>query len=367
MAKRHLLFKEQIEHLKEDRNLLFVSKEHISKFKKYLGNYNYDILINNYLSEDFFQSSVEKDKKNYIFKNNISSEFIINIFEFDKSISIHFLKRILEIERRISTAIVYLLPKIFKKKSKNKTVNSSSELIEKMQEGLIYKLSDEEWNIVFPNYKKFNMTKDKLVKYCFDKDNDTDIKKLKNDLLSKYSYIENVPIWSMSYYWTLGTIKSILNSLSISSRKRIINYIFGNNKTMNDKEFLSTIEIFNNLRNRICHNNSIYNFSYVDSYYEPNERNKDKTTIKKVIEKFFKDEKIKPTNTVHLRDVVLLIRLFKIEEETTLENKIIIEIDKCIEKITERSIKTYKEKNIKLKDKKTFNIIVNKIIYEKNQ
>ena len=137
---KFLTFKEQIDHLRNNRHLIIGDYEKLIDF---LSKYNYDNLVNSY--NKFFLKAENRNEY-----KNCNSDSIIYLFIFDKKISIKILKSVLDIERQISTAIVYLLPKIYKEK------------IDKINRGEILTLTSFEWDLIFPNFYD-NKTKLKLM------------------------------------------------------------------------------------------------------------------------------------------------------------------------------------------------------------
>ena len=88
--------------------------------------------------------------KEKIFDKYVVSCSLLNVFELDRSISLHLLKRILEIERRIANSIIYNIPLWF---LENKSHEYSSEFLIKIENGNILSLDCKEWDILFPNIK----------------------------------------------------------------------------------------------------------------------------------------------------------------------------------------------------------------------
>lgn len=245
--KKFLTINEQID-LLINKGLKIVNKE---KFISYLKKYNYQNFVNGYNDLLFVNQQRTKDK----YKDNVNSDDLISIFEFDKSITHSILKYILNIERIIASYLNTTLCEIIGQKYNE-------------HHGQILDLPDESYHYIFPRGFKFfkntffnsepvnpvNKIKDELNKQ---------LKNLNsNEDLSKSCKKNNAyPLWSLSVYWTFGNIKNLIHWLNDDIVKQVINKFQNNISQMNPQEFRIILNILNNLRNRCCHNNVIYNFN----------------------------------------------------------------------------------------------------------
>ena len=107
MSKSFKTFDEQIELLKS-RGLNIVSD---SKIKIYLQRYNYQNFINGY--NDSFMIIFDRSTNKYI--QGAKSSNIIDLFNFDRTLSGYLLTNLQNIERQLSTALTYVLGQELKK------------------------------------------------------------------------------------------------------------------------------------------------------------------------------------------------------------------------------------------------------------
>ena len=186
--------KNQIKHLKDDRNLI-ISDE--AKLAEYLKKYNYEFVINSMVNNSIMQTH---DQKPYKFINNFTSCGLLSIFDFDREICSILFQELLEIENIISTAIVYMIPKYFANKN-------NDDYIVELEKGQLLKINenDNKWSIIFPNnqYKdgKIKVSHDLLKKYnVYYDSNNNEI-----PVFGGYLDIKDVPIWKLSTNWTFKT------------------------------------------------------------------------------------------------------------------------------------------------------------------
>ncbi len=104
MEKEFKTIEEQIEILKK-RNLIIQNKD---KAINIFENNNYYYLINGY--KDLF---INREQKIEIFQENATLEEIYSLYRFDSDLRMHFLKYILQIERKINTYIAYEFSKSY--------------------------------------------------------------------------------------------------------------------------------------------------------------------------------------------------------------------------------------------------------------
>ena len=232
--KYFLTLDEQIELLK-NRGL---SVEQNDKAIFYLKSCNYQNFINGY--NDPFLQGFRRISNKY----KIGSKFqnIIDLFNFDRTISRYVLGNIQNFERLLNSSIVYCVCQILDDCG--------------IKNGLGLSISDEiTWKKIFASNFE-NLEKIKRILSC------TFEKSKKNNLLKKYQTVENVPLWSLFVYADFGNILKFYTSLSNELKMSIINHIFKINNYLSIYEFESICRIFKNIRNRCCHNNVLYNFSF---------------------------------------------------------------------------------------------------------
>ncbi|MDE6289621.1 MAG: Abi family protein, partial [Ureaplasma sp.] len=90
-----------------------------------------------------------------------------------------------------------------------------------------------------------------------------------NNELGNYD-IKNKTLTTLSKKWTLGNLIKIYESLNYDIKKRIIEYMFSSNNFYSGDnfvyEFIQIMKSFKMVRNRICHNEPIYNFETTFSH-----------------------------------------------------------------------------------------------------
>lgn len=104
MEKEFKTIEEQIEILK-NRNLIIQNKD---KAINIFENNNYYYLMNGY--KDLF---INREQKIEVFKENTTLEEIYSLYRCDSDLRMHFLKYILQIERKINTYIAYEFSKSY--------------------------------------------------------------------------------------------------------------------------------------------------------------------------------------------------------------------------------------------------------------
>ena len=255
MSKKFKTFDEQIK-LLEQKELFIKDK---NRLKWYLQSYNYQNFINGY--NDFFMINNDRNKNKY--KKTASSDGIIELFNFDRLISKYILSSIQNIERMASTALAYTIAKI---------MNDNQ-----LDHGKIFSIKDEDILIkkifIINEYgNKFTDIK-KRFKKTFEDNND----KCKN-IFSKYNNFVDIPIWTLIINATFGNIIFFLNGLKPNIFFNVIkNSNLKNIKNLSKGEIITLFTILKEIRNRICHNNVLYNISLVDE--------SKRSVIKKIIGK----------------------------------------------------------------------------------
>ena len=254
-----------------------------NKFKWYLESYNYQNLINGY--NDFF--IVNNNRKENKYKSLATSNGIISLFNFDRSISKYILSNIQNIERKLSTSIAYTIAETMNNKGDNS--------------GKLFNINEKLKNFIFKNLNAFNEVKSKFK----EKEN----KLLLNDAFkSRYKKIEEIPIWFIVIFISFGDLLLILKNL----RKNVFFEIIKNSKihllnNFSKGELIDLFKIIKNIRNRICHNNVLYNFNTSDKYK------------KIVIRKF----KISNKPKVNLFEIIRIIEILDMGKSNNSLSKII--------------------------------------------
>lgn len=142
---KFLSIKEQVNHLKNNRNLEITNS---NLLELYLMKYNYENFVN------LYHKYLSKPNTK-IFLDGVTSDTLIDIFNFDRSLSLRLLFDVLELERIITTKLIYILPKYFydnKEKYSNNDNNILLE-IEKLNKGEILTLSAKTLFALFPKLK----------------------------------------------------------------------------------------------------------------------------------------------------------------------------------------------------------------------
>lgn len=254
--KPFLSIDEQIKHLKENRNLKIINKK---KLKTYLSYYNFQNFINAY--NDPFMMGFRRS--NNLFIDGVNENAIIDLFNFDRTVSNLLLSNIQNIERMFNTAFCYVVAK--------ELCNYEYEF------GDIYNHTE----IIF---------KQKWLKNAKDIFDDIYERFKSTDLFKKYSKDRTkIPIWSYGIYINYGQLNKLFGYLQDNLQKEIIKFNFKIFKNID--QFLACMETLKNVRNRCCHNNVVYNLKI----------RKHNQIINRVINKKTKH------SSVGLYDIVVLI------------------------------------------------------------
>ncbi|UUD37149.1 Abortive infection bacteriophage resistance protein [Mycoplasmopsis californica] len=278
----------------ESRNLKFHTKEEKERFKTYLKMYGYQNFVNGY--NDFF--FVNEDRKKLIYKNEAKPEDMIALFNFDRSISNYLLSNIQNVERRFGTSILLAIDEWIKfKKLKNEYGH-----------GVFLKLEKNDWLVIFEKDTSCDF-KNKLREKI--------MTTIGSNLTSKYKKdINEMPIWAIMILLPFGTTIRFFELLNDEIQQKTLE-IFGlkswSKKTMSI--FLTLLKIIKMVRNRICHNNVIFNF---------------KTKSKKIR----KTENWKFFRNIKLFDLVKILDIFNNKDgndKTSLENIFVQTLRKYID------------------------------------
>ena len=303
-------FDEQIFLLKQKG--LYIDDE--EKLKWYLKSFNYQNIINGY--NDFFM--INNDRKTNKYKNISNSNGIIELFNFDRYISKLLLGDIQNIERKISTSIAYTLSSIMKENNVNdgRLFNLSYDHVTIKKIFKIQNKNEVEWKKIQENILKNLNLKEKIFNNA-----NQDIKE--------------IPVWSLVIHLSFGSLIYLLKIMNKNIFYKIMeNSNLKNYNDLSNKEMIEIFEILKNARNRICHNNVLYNITISDKNNKIN-----------LINKFINQDK-KP-NLYSL--VLIILKLEKPQQNNYL-----------IEKINEK-IDDWKDINYDIKKE-----IVNKIWVNKN-
>lgn len=303
-------FDEQIFLLKQKG--LYIDDE--EKLKWYLKSFNYQNIINGY--NDFFM--INNDRKTNKYKNISNSNGIIELFNFDRYISKLLLGDIQNIERKISTSIAYTLSSIMKENNVN--------------DGRLFNLSYDHVTIK----KIFKIQNKKEVEWKTIQENILKNLNLKEKIFNNANQdIKEIPVWSLVIHLSFGSLIYLLKIMNKNIFYKIMeNSNLKNYNDLSNKEMIEIFEILKNARNRICHNNVLYNITISDKNNKIN-----------LINKFINQDK-KP-NLYSL--VLIILKLEKPQQNNYL-----------IEKINEK-IDDWKDINYDIKKE-----IVNKIWVNKN-
>lgn len=234
--KKFKTWDEQIELLKS-RNLIIKNK---SKLKLYLQKYNYQNFINAY--NDPFMLNFDRNTNKY--RDDVDSEHIINLFNFDRTISSYIFKYLQNIERELSSIITYIIGEEMNK------IGYKSCLV------LDFNKYD---------YKKIFTYNKNEIKYL--KKQIENLINKRDDILFKKYYqnqkinLKKIPIWVLSLSWDFGTLINIYKKLNKNIKYKILNY-FSRTLEFNISSFENVVFMFKKFRNRIAHNNVIYNYVY---------------------------------------------------------------------------------------------------------
>lgn len=303
-------FDEQIFFLKQKG--LFIDDE--EKLKWYLKSFNYQNIINGY--NDFFM--INNDRKTNKYKNISNSNGIIELFNFDRYISKLLLGDIQNIERKISTSIAYTLSSIMKENNVDdgRLFNLSYDHVTIKKIFKIQNKNEGEWKKIQKNILKNLNLKEKIFNNA-----NQDIKE--------------IPVWSLVIRLSFGSLIYLLKIMNKNIFYKIMeNSNLKNYNDLSNKEMIEIFEILKNARNRICHNNVLYNIKISNKNNKIN-----------LINKFINQDK-KP-NLYSL--VLIILKLEKPQQNNYL-----------IEKINEK-IDDWKDINYDIKKE-----IVNKIWVNKN-
>ena len=202
----------------------------------YFESYNYQNVVNRYrkpfLINDYY--------KEYL--PNANSQMIIDLFNFNRSMSRVIIDDLHSIEMRLSTAISLELMQIISKLHPGRTAFSA--------------LSNEERKQIF----KWKKTKriNEISKYL--QNNFERMKDEQDYINDSWKTWEEVPLYSLPLLWTFGIAIKLFIYLNDEIKQRIIVKYFSFLKNLELKTFISLLYCFSELRNKTSHNEPIYKY-----------------------------------------------------------------------------------------------------------
>lgn len=288
--KKFMTPNDQIKLLKERKLQILPASE--GKLSWYIKSYNYQNFVNGY--NDCLMKNFDRNSNEY--RSDVNSDNLIDIFNFDRNICTLLLTNIQNIERMLNTSIAFCTSR------KLDVLN--------YPHANILEIKDDVLNQIFKN-NKVKKEAIQLLKNSFIN--------AKSDLSKKYENdIESAPLWSLSIYLSFGETCTIYRNLVYSLKEEIVEIYFM--KKFNDWHDLYIIMfLLKNIRNRICHNNVLFNIK-VDNH---------KRTIIKYAKKYniFNDQHIRLFQIVKIID-------FLTNSNGGLEQKVISKFHSffCVEK-----------------------------------
>lgn len=235
-----LTSKQHIQLLK-DRNLKIDDDD---KLLWYLETIGYSNLINGY--NNIFMKNF--DRKTNIYSSDITSQNLIDLFNFDRLLSKYLFDDICNIERMLNSQLTkYLL------------LQFSS--IEELKYGLILKLKDEDFLKVFKYFKPKNNKSISKEIAIFKKNL---IKSVDKKIIEKYKKTDEIPFWYIMISISFGQCIEMYYQSHNNIKKKIIASFFKVDEhliTKNDcYDFFRLLDVIRKVRNRICHNNVLFDF-----------------------------------------------------------------------------------------------------------
>lgn len=257
ITKPFLTIEKQIQHLEHNRNLTINNSK---KLEFYLSNYNFQNIINGY--NDPFMKGFRRQNNQFL--DDINENAIIDLFNFDRSISNLLLSNIQNIERKFNTSFCYIVAQVM-----NNNNLPNGDIINHL-DIIFKKIKINESRKILNNVYKVSSN---------------------NILFKKYNKQPSlIPIWTYGIYFSFGDLLKLFKNLKEEIQVMIIQFNFCCFKNTND--FITIMSIIKNIRNRCCHNNVVYNLKIK------------KTNIK--LNQFINNNHNK-YNSIKLYDFVLLL------------------------------------------------------------
>lgn len=276
----------------------------------YIDNFGYHNFISGY--GYFFKINENKNFDKY--KNDANGEMIIDLFNFNRTISRYCLSNILSIERKLTN---FIITEILAKYINDRKILKSEEL----KSGKWFDLSDDDLILIFPGVKKYiNLigSSQKLNRKQL-ADNYLSLKEILKNGTSKLDNENLNYLCGLGDNWSFGNVLLIFKLLSSDLKIFIIKRILQKKYYDYDSlkwDFYNILVLLNDVRNIICHNNILYNLNYA----------KNKICIKKFMHNMMKIN----SNNIRLISLVKIIDfLNKNTADKKLENLIFEAFDKC--------------------------------------
>ena len=225
----------------KSRGLIIKDEERALSFLK---NNNYYELINGY--KDFFidKNKTEEEKKD-VYRNDITFEDIVSLYEFDFETRAIILKCILKIENIIKTKLAYYFSEKYNQEYNYLNIHNYNDKIKSVK--IIADIS----NII-----KINMVSSKSE----------DMRNILEYYLEKH---QNVPLWVLIKKFTFGKLSKFYSALIEEIQFKICDdieefYLKEYNKSIsiNNKTLSQMLEFINIVRNICAHNEKLYNIRY---------------------------------------------------------------------------------------------------------
>lgn len=353
IEKEYKTIKEQIEILKK-RGLIIRDEDEEESLKTYLLEYGYERVITG--SNSLFKTS---NKDNY--DENSKAKHLMMAFDIDRNISIEIFKYLSKsAEIKINTIIANTIAEILSEKEEGKD--------ELQKNGLIFGINDNEYKIIFPNYKNkngiWNLKKwiagESVQNGLYDleiKEAEKDLENSRKESKEKVNIENNIkefkektnidkfqakqknwilylPIWKIANTWTLGSTINLFKCMRKDKQKEIIENACPKFKSLGivPREFTEILCWIKNFRNMLAHNYSVYKMHYV-----LNEKYKSNIFIQKLKEAKIILNNIDSNNEIQT-GLITFVKLLEVFLNTR-ENKIKEGIEKIIEKKFDKKIK----------------------------
>lgn len=203
-----------------------------------MQSFNYQNVINGYkkpfLINDYY--------KEYL--HTTTSQMIIVFFNFNRTISNLLIGDLHAIEMKFSTAISIELMEIIRETYPDRTAFNALSIEEKEK---IFKWKSPE---------RMREIRDEL------QSNFNILKSNKEFIDDSWTSWEEVPLYSLSLLWTFGLAIKIFTYLDDEIKKNILTKHFESLKNLNMNTFISLLNCFKDLRNKISHNEPIYQHKF---------------------------------------------------------------------------------------------------------
>lgn len=203
--------------------------------KNFLRAKNYYNLING--TKEFIIDKSETTKETY--KNGLTFEEVVSIYEFGEHIRSLFLKYILIIENELRTHIAYEFSKAYSSTSWNNKKCFKSKLGKKGFSTLQKSINDS-------------------IHYDTKKNTASDSKE--NFVLNAKANNKDIPLWSLVNFFTFGTLKTFYFSLKYN----LANSLPFRYYSVSKKTFVSFLETLNMFRNVLAHDYRLFFYRIID-------------------------------------------------------------------------------------------------------